>query len=76
MADKSRRRDRGQSRFGACLPTRFSRLFEGLLPAGVEIDLMSKKCRETGEGILISHDWTTYPARIVAFESFVAPFSR
>lgn len=49
--------------------TTLARLLERHLPAGVQIDLLNVDVEGLDEEILLSHDWNTYPARIVAFES-------
>jgi FkbM family methyltransferase len=48
--------------------TTLPRLLERHLPAGVQIDLLNIDVEGLDEEILLSHDWITYPARIVAFE--------
>ena len=52
--------------------TTLARLLERHLPAGVQIDLLSIDVEGLDEEILLSHDWSTYPARIVAFETACA----
>ena len=49
--------------------TTLARLLERHLPAGVSIDLLNIDVEGLDEEILLSHDWNTYPARIVAFEN-------
>jgi FkbM family methyltransferase len=49
--------------------TTLARLLERHLPAGVRIDLLNIDVEGLDEEILLSHDWITYPARIVAFEN-------
>jgi hypothetical protein len=49
--------------------TTLARLLEQHLPAGVQIDLLNIDVEGLDEEILLSHDWNTYPARIVAFEN-------
>jgi FkbM family methyltransferase len=49
--------------------TTLARLLERHLPAGVRIDLLNIDVEGLDEEILLSHDWNTYPARIVAFEN-------
>jgi FkbM family methyltransferase len=52
--------------------TTLARVLERHLPAGVQIDLLSIDVEGLDEAILLSHDWITYPARIVAFETACA----
>jgi FkbM family methyltransferase len=52
--------------------TMLTRLLEQHLPAGVQIDLLNIDVEGLDEEILLSHDWNTYPARIVAFENSCA----
>jgi FkbM family methyltransferase len=49
--------------------TTLARLLERHLPAGVRIDLLNIDIEGLDKEILLSHDWNTYPARIVAFEN-------
>jgi Methyltransferase FkbM domain len=48
--------------------TTLARLLDRHLPAGVQIDLLNVDVEGLDEEILLSHNWTTYPARIVVFE--------
>ena len=49
--------------------TTLALLLERHLPAGVQIDLLNIDVEGLDEEILLSHDWNTYPARVVAFEN-------